>query len=675
MPSVPVAHVPGVPYSSHNLSHTVRFTTAPGVLKPVLIDELVPGARYRLDIGMLCDTFPTQNPLYGTFEIHTDVFICPLKNWYASFHTDFPQPDLLPDQIKFHYINMSGSDLPTVDSNTFAVGPSDTGSIYYGQAHVRLVFSQMWPVLPDSLLDYLGFPVGIHPYNLAGSNSFPEIGNGQALLPFTNYMKKYPDKIRYFSSTSYNRDFCGHGFLAYYDVVRSYYLNPQEENFYIFGPNNVDLWFKENDAATVPWPSGQVTWGELGTYTFKLGVLDRSYLNSLYYTGRSLNQPGDALIEDENEKLYPFMALRPVPINSLNTWLNKVFTSYSPDGSTETAIDLPYTFAESIFGDASLKSFGLPGFGFVVRCFRPDRLTSWMNSDYVLNVKNASRIQSNTAQGVTFEQIIASEKFYNFAQHSMLSNGRYKDWNRAVYRVDPNMDSDIPILMSHSRTRMEFNGIYQNSGTQTFTDPQLQRNALGGSVSIGSCQSVDNAIVFDCTQPSVLLVMNSIVPIADYPEGIDPMLLHNKFTDCYAPDFDGLGWQPLSRGELSAIPFPARVYPNGSSNTAFRTDPFSDAVGFQPSWEEYRSRVNRIHGDFHDTMSNFVLRRTFPYSNEVLQNADDTHDDLHVYTSYIIPTLYTDAWAVSNIAPFRVQYAFGYRARLPMSKYNLPKLA
>lgn len=637
MPSKPIAHVPGVPYSSHNLSHTNRFTTSPGILKPVLIDELVPGGRYRLDIGMLADTFPTENPLFGTFEVHTDVFLCPLKNWYANWHTNYPSGSVTPDEQPFYTIRMSGN---LTDANRQRFSLSNIGQPGADNAaFAGLTYQQMFPALPDSLFDYLGFPVGAFPYSLT-SNPSTSGGFGTG-MPSDHILKASP------LPNQYLRSFSAHGFIAYYDIFRSYYANPQEENFFIYDTTpNMSIRY-----------SGK--YGALSTTSidYSFFVYDRIGLANLYANFGPNIKSSSLSVRD-------FVRLHQKPLSGLLDWLNEVFT-YRPAGIS--GFDVIKTFNDTL---GTVGSFGLPYGGLVVRTYRPDLLTSWISQEGIDKVRAASSMKASSEGVITFEQILTGQKVYDYTTHSQLSGGRYKDWVRAIYRVTPNMDSDQPILLSHSRTRMDFQGIYQNSSTESAVSPSNQRTALGGSVSVGQAQSVNDSIVFDCTQPSVLVVMNSIVPIADYSQGIDPMLLHTDFKHCYSPDYDGLGWQPLTSGMLAPQWRPSELYSGADIISPWLTvDPFTSAIGYQPAWEEYRSRVNRIHGDFHDNMSNFVLQRIFPsitYSGNI---------DQRFYSSYIIPDIYQNVWAVSDQNQFRVQYAFGYRARLPMSKYSLPKLA
>lgn len=630
MPSKSIAHVPGVPYSSHNLSHTNRFTTAPGVLKPVLIDELVPGGRYRLDIGMLADTFPTENPLYGTFEVHTDVFLCPIKNWYASLHTNFPSTSDGPDSMSFHYIDFGGAQ----NRPQFTLVAKENSKY-----HVNL--SQTFPVLPDSLFDYLGFPVSASPW-----------GQQYAASPITSQPGVWRASV---STNEYSRHVNAHGAIAYYDIWRSYYCNPQEPYFYMYASTGYD--------GTISSSSPQLSAGSYSIYPADRRGL--SYLESLIVP----DVTPDGFISSR----HGFVNLERYDFHDLLNALNAFYTSYIDDFSNSGSLNFQEVMAQFL----GVRNFGLPWSGFVTRTYRPDLLTSWISQDGIQSVRRSSRIAIGESNSIFYEQILTGQKVYDYTTHAMISGNRYKDWTRAIYRVTPNMDSDQPILLSHSRVRMDFQGIYQNSGTESGVSPDNQRSVLGGSVSVGQAQQVNDSIVFDCTQPSILVVMNSVIPIADYSQGIDPMLLHTDFQHCYAPDFDGIGWQPLTIGMLAPQIFPPRLAPvDGATSiqSPWRTsDPFTEAIGFQPSWEEYRSRVNRVHGDFHDTMSNYVLKRLFPYGEQVAGTISNV--DKRVYSSYIIPEMYTGAWSVSNANPFRIQYAFGYRSRLPMSKYSLPKIA
>lgn len=150
--------------SNFDLSRKSRFTAAPGLLYPVLVEDCLPGDKINLDINSLVKTYPTLAPILGSFKLQFDVFYCPWKNYLPNMHSN--TPSFNPQNMPLPYLR-------------FTPQESD-----YTNTYSR--------VAPGSLLDFLGFPVGFTAMN-TGSTDFNAIP-----------------------------------FLAYYDIVRNYYSNPNE---------------------------------------------------------------------------------------------------------------------------------------------------------------------------------------------------------------------------------------------------------------------------------------------------------------------------------------------------------------------------------------------------------------------------------------------------------------
>lgn len=96
----------------------------------------------------------------------------------------------------------------------------------------------------------------------------------------------------------------------------------------------------------------------------------------------------------------------------------------------------------------------------------------------------------------------------------------------------------------------------------------------------------------------------SIMPRADYQQGIPKMYLHHDVYDYYWPQFAKIGEQPIQNQELFFSPLFGSPQ-NGQSNQNNAT------FGYTPRYAEYRFRNNRVSGDFKNSLNFWTLSRVF----------------------------------------------------------------
>lgn len=162
--------------SNVNLSHIVRFTAAPGNLDPILTEDILPGDKVKLDIVEDVLTTPTLAPILGSFTVETTVFFTPWRNWYRKLHED----------------NIFGeaSDLPAMNFHNFEMDN------YEG-------------VKDNSLLAFLGLPAGFR------------VNNALTNEPVRMY-------------------FNAHGIISYFDIFRTYFMDPQVRFCYQWSSGNLN---------------------------------------------------------------------------------------------------------------------------------------------------------------------------------------------------------------------------------------------------------------------------------------------------------------------------------------------------------------------------------------------------------------------------------------------------
>ena len=198
-------YLPNFGRSSHNIGKIIRTSQACGTIVPYWCQIGLDGTTFYLDITTKVKTLPTTGPVFGSFKHQIDVFVIPIRLYIAALHNNALGVGL----------NMSKVLLPcfqAMSANT-SIYENDTNR---GQVN------------PSSLLSYLGIK-----------------GFGRSEV--NQYLRRFPAIFN----------------LAYWDIVKNYYANKQEENAYVItgidhiwktlsivnGVNQLKTW-KENLAET-----------------------------------------------------------------------------------------------------------------------------------------------------------------------------------------------------------------------------------------------------------------------------------------------------------------------------------------------------------------------------------------------------------------------------------------
>lgn len=81
-------HQANIPLSSHDLSHTLDYTSAIGMLLPVCHDLLNPGEKVSLSVDLSqTRTMPLQSAAFCDIDLHTDYFFVPMPLLYSPFES------------------------------------------------------------------------------------------------------------------------------------------------------------------------------------------------------------------------------------------------------------------------------------------------------------------------------------------------------------------------------------------------------------------------------------------------------------------------------------------------------------------------------------------------------------------------------------------------------------
>lgn len=158
--------------STHDPGFVVKTTMAPGVLTPFMAEPMMPGTTMDIDLSAMVFTLPTVGPMFGLYKIELHLFQIPVRLYQAALHMDMTEIGN----------NMQTVLLPLVEMEANRIDP--------------LINPDNQQINPSSIWAHLGIR-----------------GLGQP-------QDDRATAVRRFQATT---------ILGYWDVVKRYYANKQEE--------------------------------------------------------------------------------------------------------------------------------------------------------------------------------------------------------------------------------------------------------------------------------------------------------------------------------------------------------------------------------------------------------------------------------------------------------------
>lgn len=111
------------------------------------------------------------------------------------------------------------------------------------------------------------------------------------------------------------------------------------------------------------------------------------------------------------------------------------------------------------------------------------------------------------------------------------------------------------------------------------------------------------------------------VPLLQYAtNGRDRFLTKTKVTDFAIPEFDKLGFQPIFSDELI----------NYENNIELLHNFNPTLIGYAPRYIEYKTSIDKVHGEFLYSMGHWVAPRTQKFVEEYL-NGNANHIDYRFF--------------------------------------------
>lgn len=655
--------------STHNLSRVWRSSMTQGTLVPFLVEPALNGDTFDIDISTLVRTLPTVGPVFGSFKMQLDVFLCPMRLYIAELHNNKLGIGM----------NMANVKLPMMQ----LIGPNPT--LEGGEMNQQ-------QINPSSLLAYLGVR-GL------GKNSNFE---GGSVYKNTNAIP----------------------LLAYWDIYKNYYANKQEgigivleqkededEEIAIqrgetIGISDNIIYTQESAEAYTANPNGLqiITFLPVGRKERIYGDgLDRAtsiLLNTSVDDGQNIvsvidvknNPDWTYTIGDSGAYIDIYRAnTGGVPINLVRTIDQGIVKltkeqdiSKNPGLSTfqletidemreellkqdagtvvvinqlDSGKQLPYTSSISQGGSYVPKEI-MAGLG--IKTYLSDRFNNWLETEWIDGPNGIAAISAvDTSSGsFTMDSLNLAQKVYNMLNRIAVSGGSYEDWQEAVYGETVTRRAETPMYMGGASSEIVFNEVVSLAATGSTGEGTEQ--PLGTLAGRGRNDNHKGGTIrVKATEPSFVIGIVSLTPRVDYSQGNKWWTRMETMDDWHKPALDGIGFQELITDEMAAW----------DTDRDADANPVYKSAGKQPSWIEYMTSQNECYGTFSENDKEMFMTLSRRYQPDSNRNIQDL-------TTYIDPSMYNYAFTQldQTAQNFWVQIGVDLKARRKMSAKMIPNL-
>lgn len=264
-------------------------------------------------------------------------------------------------------------------------------------------------------------------------------------------------------------------------------------------------------------------------------------------------------------------------------------------------------------------------------------------------------LATEQGSGFTIETLRYVNAYQKFLELNMRKGFSYKQIMQGRWDIDIKFDELLmPEFIGGISRELSMRTVEQTVDQQGSAFQGQYAEALGSKTGIaGVYGNTSNNIEVFCDEESYIIGLLTVTPVPIYTQLLPKDFTYNGLLDHYQPEFDRIGFQPITYKELCPLNFDI-------SNI----DDINKTFGYQRPWYEYVAKYDNAHGLFRTDMKNFIMHRTFSglpqLGRQFLLVDPDAVNQVFSVTEY------TDK-------------IFGYvkfnaTARLPISRVAIPRL-
>lgn len=668
--------------SSHDQGKVFKTDQATGTLVPAYCNIGLNGTDFYIELASKIRTLPTNGPIFGQFKHQIDVFQIPIRLYIAALHNNalnigrnmskvkLPLNEYLVQKIDPNFKDPNASQIAQ-DSLTAYLGIRGLGNKTIDKqvkrelpAIFELAYWDIYKNYYSNKQEEIGYTIGgeiignggvtLSGITFTGSGSYDPAPEARPTGP------DFIDGLFVSKTGSVLTDREAMGIAAVigirknsagtltaeqaYNAIKGYqiYAMIDHENKWIpideIRDTSYQLkWDDDAGSLQVTIKRGiNLSWNIEGEKVVKLD----QYVNEV-----SLVQFPLENIDNMREAILAAPKTSPFYVSNQDYFPYKATT-----GRVATTNKAEPSGNAAFFTQAGLG----------IKTYMSDRFNNWLNSEWIDGNNGINEITSvQVVDGkITMDALILSKKMYNMLNRIAIGDGTYNDWQEVTYDETSVRMAESPIYEGGMSSIISFDEVVSTADATTTTGEDMPLGSLAGRGSDKKAKGGRN-IHIHCTEPCMVMIIESITPILDYSQGNKWWNALKTMDDFHKPGLDGIGFQELTTEEMAA--FDTVVNEDGSL-TKF-------SAGKQTPWIQYQTETNEAFGSFSAGHELDFMAMTRAYERDEAGRIRDL-------TTYIDPAKWNRPFADAKLSAknFWVQIAIDCVARRKMSANQIPNL-
>lgn len=265
-------------------------------------------------------------------------------------------------------------------------------------------------------------------------------------------------------------------------------------------------------------------------------------------------------------------------------------------------------------------------------------------------------LATEQGSGFTIETLRYVNAYQKFLELNMRKGFSYKQIMQGRWDIDIRFDELLmPEFIGGISRELSMRTVEQTVDQQGSTSQGQYAEALGSKTGIaGVYGSTSNNIEVFCDEESYIIGLLTVTPVPIYTQLLPKDFLYNGLLDHYQPEFDRIGFQPITYKEVCPLNL-------GVTDTVSKAN---QTFGYQRPWYEYVAKYDSAHGLFRTNMKNFIMHRTFSGLPQLGQQF-----------LLVDPATVNQVFSVTEYTDKIFGYVkFNATARLPISRVAIPRL-
>lgn len=265
-------------------------------------------------------------------------------------------------------------------------------------------------------------------------------------------------------------------------------------------------------------------------------------------------------------------------------------------------------------------------------------------------------LATEQGSGFTIETLRYVNAYQKFLELNMRKGFSYKQIMQGRWDIDIRFDELLmPEFIGGISRELSMRTIDQTVDQQGSTSQGRYAEALGSKSGIaGVYGNTSNNIEVFCDEESYIIGLLTVTPVPVYTQLLPKDFVYNGLLDHYQPEFDRIGFQPITYKEICPMNSDNSISPGFLEKT----------FGYQRPWYEYVAKYDNAHGLFRTEMKSFIMNRTFfglPQLGQQFLLVD--------------PNSVNQVFSVTEYTDKIFGYVkFNATARLPISRVAIPRL-